>query len=518
MNLLSFFSFIGQPISRPLSRMRAASCGLIAASILASMILPSPGSAQPFSNCQGDYSLLQATQTTSFGDLEEGEQIFLRPEYLEAVQQGIFAQQKSSMVHYAFLRPATRKELKAGKVKDFVREKVGKDGNVYIAKESDPSVHLFRTNGAFDGEYMGSWNDPFFLLPLGIEPVSPAELATQSLTLLEKHSQYLVLSGGADTYVFYVGYPEIEFVFLDEDQHLALEDKQQLAQALIGQSFLLENHPSLRFRSSPEAAATPAQLNRTSLTVLVKDVVVSHDQVLLVSEENGTNMVILDEASNFVMYDMSCIQQIRRDLLQRALVGQEAVQMNQRLDRLAQQVNRGLDQATDWQAAEISERFFPLLTGKPAGPQYEYLLLPSPAERQLDPYLTTQVNQNGAYWLHSHFASQQGLYHTRVYFYFENGDSLLSSRVSSLSQDHERTYQGDWVIEDIQFKTATDQEIVRRIALAGDQAIRVRFSAGGTYFQEMILPQADQQAIRDGWLFAKWLQQQETAMSVPGKY
>ena len=77
--------------------------------------------------------MLQATQRTTFAEVEEGENVFLRKEYLEAVQRGIFDQQSSSTVHYEFLRPATRKELKTGEVKDFVREKVGKDGNVYIA-------------------------------------------------------------------------------------------------------------------------------------------------------------------------------------------------------------------------------------------------------------------------------------------------------------------------------------------------------------------------------------------------
>ncbi|MEM7657065.1 MAG: hypothetical protein AAF399_13105 [Bacteroidota bacterium] len=462
--------------------------------------------------------MLQATQRTTLGDLEEGETVYLRKEYLEAVQRGTFDRQSSSTVHYEFLRPATRKELKTGEVKDFVREKVGQDGNIYIAKESEPSAHFFRTNGAFEGDFIGMWRDPLLVLPLGIEPVSPAELALQPLTIQEKSNQHLVLEGQGEQYVFYVGYPEIEFVFLDQAQQEALEDKKMLANALVGQAFLLENHPSLRFRSSPQADAKPAQPNESSMSILVKDVVVSHDQVLLVSEENGSNMVILDEASHFVMYDLSCIQQMRRDLLQRAQEGEEAEQVNRQLNALARKLTQGLDQREDWEALGLEERFFPLLTGGPSGPQYEYLLLPDPSEERLNPFLSVQISHAGAYWLHSHFASQNGLYHTRIYVYFANGDSLVSSRVSSLSPNHQREYQGDWVIEDIQFKGATDQEIVQRIAVAGDAPIRVRFSAGGTYFEEMTLPASYQRAIRDSWLYAKWLQQQETAMSAPGQY
>ena len=259
----------------------------------------SPAWGQNFSACKGDYSLLQREQLSNFLELEVGEKVYLRQAYLQAVQDRVFDRLQSGTVHFSYLRPATRKELKEGEIKESTRERVGKDGNIYVAKESTPSSHLFRTNSSFEGDFYAKWNDPFLVLPLGLEPISPSEIVDQGMKLVEKNKQYLVFELRGHQLVFYVGYPEIEFIFQDEDSRQELADKEVLAQALIGKSFLVERSPNLRFRSSPEGQDVAPAGNVGRFDIQVQDVVVSAEQVLLVSNHPHAPLLVIDGKTDF---------------------------------------------------------------------------------------------------------------------------------------------------------------------------------------------------------------------------
>lgn len=475
--------------------------------ILTVFLCASMAYSQDLEDCQRDYSLLQERIRTHWNDLRHGTTLFLSEDYLQTIIQGKYEYERSLLVYYEYVRPATRQELRQGKVEEFKREAVGKDGNIYVAKQANGGSHFFQPNIAFEGQYYGLEGDSLILLPVGLDPIEVETLADQPLILKERTAQYLLFDVKGDPIVFYLGNPSVSFVFEDQDGRDDLDNKRWLAKALIGKTFLIRRQSDLRFRSSPNGHDQFLDLAEDELTITVANTLVDRDRILLITTQRNSKYFVLDEASDFLMFDEGCVIKKRERFLRARLAETEDVETNNRLDQLIQDTLASTDWRLDpWAREAISQRFMINRNDTRSTREYTYVL--GQNQRVDESYISAKVNERGQFWLTSQYSSDNGLYHTRVIVYIGE-DSLFSSRISALDRRNQREYEQGRVIERLRLNEEKDQKIIQTIALSQEEEIRIRFTSGGSFYDDIYLSENDRQAIRDVWMMSQMILQKE---------
>ncbi|MEO0468859.1 MAG: hypothetical protein AAF206_04495 [Bacteroidota bacterium] len=182
-------------------------------SILVAILLASPLWSQDFSDCELDFYLAKQQIEPQRNDFQSGLTVRLSEQYLKAVEKNIYGQKISGMSYYAYVRPASNREIKSGLLPDQHRQIMSDDGNVYGLRATKGNEHFFRPGDLFRGDYRPEWHDPELILPMGLEPIEIADLTNQNLVILDKQPEFILLEADGQHIVFYPGYPEAEEAF-----------------------------------------------------------------------------------------------------------------------------------------------------------------------------------------------------------------------------------------------------------------------------------------------------------------
>ncbi|MEO1448326.1 MAG: hypothetical protein AAFV07_02295 [Bacteroidota bacterium] len=463
-------------------------------------------SAQSFGPCERDYSLLKREIMLSQAAFEPGASLYLSRRYLHRLQSGDYSGIRSNLIHYVYIRPATKKEIKTGRVKGNIREHVGRDGMIYVAKSALPSTHFFEPTEAFAGDFAPQWEDPDLVIPMGLSPAKVGHLAGRPLTVVEHAGDYLLLKVGESYLVFYIGFPELPEVFDTPATLAALSEKQSLAEALIGQRYWLA--PAQRSRA---ATTAPVLMPGSGWQqIRINDAHALRDRVVLSCAGLADQPFVISSQTRLRLLDAECVEETRRT--ERARLIEEAAPT----DTLFAQL---LDRTTDpaewlaeaWVFDALQTRF---MRAKPRGgaSTYQYMLAPEGPARDTLSFVQAGLNELGQFWLESHFASPKGLYHTRITLFA--GDTLISKRVPTLDARNRRRYTDHGVIEQVRFDQKQDEALVRYIATHCEEDIRIRYAAGGEFFVETELPQLYKHQVRDAWMLAQILRQRALAQDI----
>lgn len=452
---------------------------------------------QDWSDCIRDYSRLQSSIVTTKEDIHVGATVYLSAAYLESYRQGEFGRVPSELIEHVYVRPASRQELRNRQVADSPYELVGADGNIYARRHAPGEAHFFRPNEAFAGDFAPHWEDPDMVLPLGLTMTDPSRYAGQPMRIHRREPAYLVLDVLGERVVFYPGHPEEEMVFETETHRTAMAEKQALAGALVGQTLLLRKKQQT-FRSVNAAA-----ISEPPISFQVRTVETLPDRVVVSGQSSAFQTLVLNAESDWEILDPDCVS--RHQIAYRQQI-REAAQADE--DRLnANMRARSFTSATrEWLAATLHKRF-ELQQNLFGQPEYLHQFLPEEHQHQYS-YLRAALEESGRISLVSHFASAKGLYHTRVIVYVGQ-DSMISSRVPTLDERNRRAYLKGQVIEEVAFGAESDLRILETIARHCDEPIRVRFTAGGSYYQDTVLDPVYAAAIRDAWMYRRLLQDQQ---------
>ncbi|MEM7371686.1 MAG: hypothetical protein AAF587_23930 [Bacteroidota bacterium] len=466
---------------------------------------------QNLDECERDYSLLQRKVRTHWDDLHHGANFFLSQEYIQTIRQGVYDYSNSQLIFFDYLRPATRQELRQGKVEEFQREAVGVDGNIYVAKRASGKVHFFQPNVAFEGYFHAVEGDSLLLLPVGLDPIDVEVLEDMPLILQERTAQYLLFDLRGEPIVFYIGTPSISFVFENQASRDAIADKELLAKALVGKTFLIRRQSELRFRSSPNGNDQTLEIEEEELSITVTNTWVDRDKVLLITTERRPRYFVLDEESDFLMFDEECVEAKREHHRKWMLADTEDAETNNRLNEMLMDSVSNDDWRLDpWAVGVISQRF--MLSRSPGNGPLPYTYVLDEENRQKESFLSATVNEQGQFWLTSQYSSDEGLYHTRIIVYVGE-DSLFSSRISALDKRNQRMYEQGRVIERLRLNGEKDHLIIQTIARTQEKDIRIRFTSGGSFYDDIYLSKMDHQTIRDVWMMSQMIRQKE-AMSL----
>ncbi|TAE47842.1 MAG: hypothetical protein EAZ89_16795 [Bacteroidetes bacterium] len=425
-----------------------------------------------------------------------GTKVYFRPEYLRMLALNAFDNKPSGLLEYQYVRPASRQEIKSGEVADHPKEIVGEDGNIYVSLPAPSSAHFFIANAAFKGKYDPYWEDPDLVIPVGLEPIDVAPISDQAMRVLSVRPNHVLLeTAEGKQIVFFRGYPPIEAVFFSEKAWKQLQQKQEYAAALTGRSFWISENGEQAFRS-PSRDAVRMGMPKDAREILVSGSRSSAEGVALALGADGRDSLRISEASLFLLYDAGCVSQLRQNYRQE--VAREVVSD----DPLLSKASVGEVSVSDPALRRALEKRFRIETG-PEGARYIYLPEPE-ANPARDTYLRAEVDGNGNVSLTSHLASEKGLYHTRIILY-TGKDSLFSSRIPTLDPRNQRGYFEGWMVEEIHFTDRQDAELVQAIARHSGGPLRVRFTAGGSFYREILLPTAFCEQIRDAWLLSQSL-------------
>lgn len=464
--------------------------------------------AQGFGPCERDYTLLKRQVSLSADAFSPGATLYFSQDYLQSLQSGGFSGLRSNLIHYVYVRPATKKEIKTGRVAESIREHVGPDGMVYVAKSALPSNHFFTPSSAFSGDLSPQWEDPDLVLPMGLSPIRVDHLAGRALTVVELRAEYLVLKSAEEYLVFYRGFPALSEIFETPETLDQLAQKQQMAEALIGQTYWLA--PAQRSR----AAAAPVLIPSTGWQqIQITDAIAQRDRVVLQCAGLADQPFVISEQTRLRLLDAACVEETRRNARSR-LIAEAAPTDSLLADLLVRSQEPAFWLEEEWVFDALQVRF---MRHKPGGgaSTYQYMLEPEGKLRDTMSFVHAGLNELGQFWLESHFASDKGLYHTRITLYAS--DTLVSSRVPTLDARNRRRYSEHGVIERVRFDHRNDEQLVRFIALHADEEITVRFAAGGEFFDEAVIPPLYKNQIRDAWMFAQMIRQQALAKEVAGE-
>lgn len=457
--------------------------------------------AQIVSDCLRDYSLLQQVIQTNSFDIKAGDDLFLSKTYLQALEEGDYDRAPSGMKHWEYVRPASRKELKDGIVAENAEEKVGSDGNIYIVRTTPSSVHFFQPGDNFKGDFTPVWEDPVMRVPLGLIPVNVLGLSNRLFTLKEKNSDYLLIEVSGRNLVFYPGYPTTDEVFDTREVLEKISEKQNLAAALLGRSFRATHSPNLYYRTRPGGLNHSFDPSLEYLDFEVKDVIATRKEVLL-AYPNGDEVLylVIDEESDFTLSEMDCIVYAQRE---RAMVD---VPDEEEIDRQLSALILGDVTVEEMVAREgvvkgLRNRFTLKNDGRRSGGRYLHLTTQVDME-STDPCIFAELDEKGALCLTSRFSSKKGLYHTRIELYVDEEEPVVSRRISTVDPYSSRHQTSGLVIEEIRFVKGADGGIIEAIARNTDRPMKIRFTAGGSYFKDIELDQEHKDAIRDAWLLA----------------
>ncbi|MDP5169712.1 MAG: hypothetical protein NWR72_05665 [Bacteroidia bacterium] len=450
--------------------------------------------------CLRTYDLLKTTTLTSPGDLTPGAVVFLSRSYLESLQSGVFLREPSGLRHFDYLRPGTREEIRDGLSSEAAANGVlGPDGNVYSEVQTPPGWHFFKPKKGFHGDYEPTWRDPALIAPAGVIPVDVRQADGMPLRVLEFQPSFLRLRAGEEEWVFFTGYPDISFVFDSEKVRNKLAEKQRMANALIGQEFLIETNQTLRYLPTLGVAAIAFPPAVRNLELKIEEALVDHKQVLLGFGE-PRQYLVLDQSSDARFYDLACL----RESVRRALLS-DPDQLEESNRKLSELMLNNVPVDT-WSRDEylvnaLKSRFRLQKNDLADHRWYEHaLLMRDDLYRQT--FLTACLREDGACFLQSHFASERGLYHTKIEV-VDRREELRSSRIPTLDDRSSRKKIGNWTVETITFTGDIDKQLMAKLVDEPQKPIMVRYIAGGSFFQEVELLPEYREVIRDMYLLSE---------------
>ncbi|GAB4409376.1 MAG: hypothetical protein OHK0039_12990 [Bacteroidia bacterium] len=464
--------------------------------ILALGLLPPAGVwSQDLSLCQPTVAGLTESIVTTIDQIQTGSLLTLMPGYLEALAAGRYAQTPSGLRRHVYLRPASKQELRRGVVSKNPREQIGADGNVYVAQTCPSELHFFRRADGFES-YTPTWQDPDLLLPIGLAAADPHAYAGVVLEVLHKQPDYLVLRAGADEVVFYRGFPAFEEVFQSPSEADALAYRQQQAASMAGRRWLVYDHPYTQARSD-EVALTPEHLWNYR-QFWIESAEARTDGVLFSGRLPEPATLYLSRERPVLILDRGCVADLRSRMLETQRLATH--ETSAALAALAADSVSPRHWADLPLADELRRRF---VEREETG-ELHYVFEPEikPADAC---FIKAGLNKRGDLWLVSCYAGPEALYHSRIILYPPDGDSVFSRRVSHLDKHYTRIYFPDGIEEEIHFTEAPDLDMVARIALQDSGAFRVRFTAGGSFYHDIDLPELYHDQIRDAWLLAQLL-------------
>lgn len=462
--------------------------------------------AQNGAPCSRDYSLLSYSINLDLGELTPDQELFLSDAYLEKHASGEFEKKPSETKYFEYLRPASKKEIKQGIENGGKFETLFGDGNVYGLNFLPPHFHFFSPRPGFEGSLAGKWEDPYLVLPIGLEPVLSKSLSGVKLRVLESNTDYVLMEAEGNSYVFYPGSPDLEEVFIPAEAVEQMEGRQAMLETFIGQRFFLENHPSLRYRNHPEGEDLYLDEDNPGMEIAVTDVVASAHEVLLYCGKKNEVFVVLDEFSAFKISDLDCIETENQSRW--ASYEDEFGESNTALNELINSGEEIIDIFENQWVVELLQGRFRLHQDLHAAKaEYECLYLQDP-ESYLSSFLSAHVDQEGEIYLQSQYSSEKGLYHTKIELLYE-GEEMASDRIRALDPRSSRIRKDDRVIERIDFRGGADNGILETIAKNSDKEFMIRFTAGGSYYEDVTLLQKYKDAIRDMWLLSQFLKNQD---------
>lgn len=449
--------------------------------------------------CRVDYSPLQKVISMSEEDMQVGTYVYLSRSYLRDLALEMFKQIPSGQIYYAYVRPASKQELKDQAIEGSLREVIGKDGNVYVRSVPQPTFHFFRPNAAFEGVYQPHWEDPDQVIPLGLEPVDITLYADVPLFIRQRTDDYVLLESGANALVFYIGFPNLDYLFETESRREEVIAKQSVSESFIDRTYLMRQNPLAPFRSANEATAPSELFAQNQLTEISFTAARAYDNlVCLEYGDRGIDSLLISDTTRFELYEPGCVAALRANYREEI-----ALQAEEEDTKLAKALRSSRSWRKDSELAKtLSRRFWVDEQGV-----YHHLLLPvEPREA----FLSARLHADGDLWLQSHYASPEGLYHTRLVIYVGNRrDSSMTSRISTTDGRHKRYYDGDWVVEEISFTDDADADYLATIAQNAHRNIRVRYKAGGIYFADHVLADIYKRQIRDCWMLSEMLKAQD---------
>jgi hypothetical protein len=461
--------------------------------------------AQENKACEIDYSPVQIAITPKPVYLSPGNELTLSAQYLAALRAGTYDDSPSGMSHFVYLRPASRKELKADAFSPEY-EIVTQENDVFGLTPTLGSNHFFRPDEHFKGDFRPEWKDPVMIVPLGLNPVDITEYAHKSFKVQEYRFNYILLDVEGDYLVFYPGFPETYEVFNSPELQTMLAERKAWGESLVGKRLIVENSPQLRYRLSPHGKDLKIPTQQERMEIFVNSLVVDRSQMLLEYGMDEPLYLVMDQYSDFELLDAECMEKHQAQSIARREAEDQVT--NRRLAEVIVSDDPVAELLKDeWLQKRLAQRF--QLSNSRSGQKalYEYLLLDN-RNLKPTPTLKVKVNETGDLILRSIYVSQDGLYHTRVELDL-NDQSYTSERVSNLdSRSRRRRIQGN-IVEAIEYLPGGDQGILEAVALNYQQAIEVRYVALGTIYEKHLLDDVHKVAIRDAWLFSQLIQNQK---------
>lgn len=455
---------------------------------------------QDISACLVDLTSLWGELIPETGNIQPGQEVYLNQRYLMRLEQGYYQAPSGEIRCYEYVRPASRKELRKGRIQGSREEVIASDGNIYAPRLISSEVHFFTPSDLFDGQYQGEWDEKVLQLPLGLKPAQVGRLIGLPFRVVKRTSEWLLLDERGTPYVFYLGGPSLKEVFDTQNLQQQLESRQKEARSWIGRSLMVV---------TPEDTL-PDRLGRKNAWLWADDYAVapSIEQVVKVDRE-GTTLrmknrpfpIRIDSNQQWLLYDAGCVHQAREAYLDSLLlvIAKQEFQLEQfvALDPQVWLTNQDLKR-------HLSGRFGPRRWDE-APRVYQHLGFP---QYEATSCLYAEVSPAGELTLVSRFVSDSGLYHTDLMVQIGE-DTLRSSRVPTYDPLSTRQYREGQIIEEVRFTSPTDQDIIAAVAQAGNAPVRITCITAGSFRAEVELPQVYRSIIRDAWLYAQLLQAEE---------
>lgn len=475
--------------------------GIIFIEILLACVAWSSGVvAQPLAECRQDYVPLLQHQVPDISLIQPGATLYLRETYLRQAQTGTYQEFPAELRYYLKVRPATKQEIRKGRIKGNPDYRLGQDGHVYIDVPVDAGYHFFEASDSFEGSYHIEWRRQQMVLPIGIKPIDIQPYTGDTFRVLARETDYLLLKVADRRIAFYRGFPPMDDVFDTEDSWKHLQYRRKAAESWLGHEMFIWSGDEAEL--PPHSYPTDWIWSKRHATPRILQSVSGIGPGQITFDVAGQiSPLTLTRTSEIELYDAGCVEQYKHaylDSLRQKFSRQEV-----ELEAFASYpVERWANNAD--LRRHLSGRFIPIdWSGDSL--TYRHLLHPAHSGQ---PYVYAQVDHEGKCRLISHFVSDDGLYHTRLRV-FVGDDSLDTERVPTIDQKSQRRYRGQQVIEEVTFLQAP--EIIQAIALAGNQPVRIRFIAGGDYYQEIRLPAIHRSLIRDTWMWAQILASSDKA-------
>jgi len=461
--------------------------------------------AQHIEDCQVDYSKLKKSAFLELANVGPDKVLYLSANYVRGLREGKPTYEAAKMMFYEYVRPASKKEIKTGEIENETRELIGLDNNIYAPQISSQAQHFFIANEAFKGSYRPSVLEDQLVVPMGLEPFDVIPFAEEKFWVVERKTDYLLLEIRDQQIVYYIDFPKMEKVFESQAVRDHLEMKREEAKRLEGDSWLIKHNDLPQYRSQSELYAPREIFHLSPLLELdFQTAQIFQDRVVFPTNEDSLR---IDHNSDFLILDKNCV------------LGQQnsyAESLMETFDTENIRLNKILkDQPVEdwaeepWVMAALMKRFW-LLPSKRIKSRYQYVLLGGGLS--FETFLHARLDVEGKAWLASHYASTEGLYHRTIRIY--KGNSSLyqeSERISTRDRRSKRTYEEEWIVEEIDFDGEGDLDLVELIAKNVDRKITIRYYAGGKYFKDVELAAFYKEQIRDVYMLSQIIKRHEYA-------